>query len=87
MTRQTETKPASVPQAQQAGAISQEWEWVNPCVWTIRMLTTLIKGVKGQKWFRLIDKVFSARNLRIAYGQVARNGGAAGVDHVTTGQL
>jgi hypothetical protein len=32
------------------------------------MLTALIKGVKGQKWFRLIDKVFSERNLRIAYG-------------------
>jgi RNA-directed DNA polymerase len=87
MTRQTETKPASVPQAQQAREIPPEWEWVNPCVWTIRMLTALIKGVKGQKWFRLIDKVFSERNLRTAYGQVAKNGGAAGVDHVTTVQF
>src|SRR5690606_15518563 len=52
-------------------------------VWTTRMLTTLITGVEGGKWFRLIDKVFSERNLLAAYQQVAKNDGAPGVDHVT----
>ncbi len=52
-------------------------------MWTIRMLTALVEGVKGRKWFRLIDKVFAERNLWTAYGQVAKNGGAAGVDHET----
>lgn len=48
------------------------------------MLTTLLKGVEGEKWFRLYDKVFSERNLLAAYQQVAKNKGAPGVDHVTT---
>lgn len=47
------------------------------------MLTTLEQGVEGGKWFRLFDKVFAERNLWAALQQVARNDGAAGVDHVT----
>lgn len=47
------------------------------------MLTTLEQGVEGGKWFRLFDKVFAERNLWAAFQQVARNGGAAGVDHGT----
>ena len=51
------------------------------------MLTALITGVKGQKWFRLIDKVFAERNLWAAFQQVAVKKGAAGVDHVTVIQF
>jgi RNA-directed DNA polymerase len=47
------------------------------------MLTTLEQGVKGGKWFSLIDKVHPIRTLEQAFFQVARNDGAAGVDHVT----
>lgn len=47
------------------------------------MLTTLEQGVEGGKWFRLFDKVFAERNLWAAFQQVARNDGAAGVDHAT----
>ncbi|MCH8840690.1 MAG: group II intron reverse transcriptase/maturase [Planctomycetes bacterium] len=47
------------------------------------MLTTLETGVKGGKWFSLIDKVSSEANLYWAFVQVARNKGAAGVDRVT----
>jgi len=47
------------------------------------MLTTLVEGVEGGKWFRLFDKVFSERNLLAAYQQVASKKGAAGVDHVS----
>jgi len=47
------------------------------------MLTALIEGVEGGKWFRLIDKVFSERNLFAASQQVASKRGAPGVDHVT----
>ncbi len=47
------------------------------------MLTTLVKGVEGGKWFRLFDKVFAERNLLAALQQVAANDGAPGVDHVT----
>ncbi len=47
------------------------------------MLTALEQGVEGTKWFRLFDKVFAERNLWAAFQQVARNDGAAGVDHQT----
>jgi RNA-directed DNA polymerase len=58
--------------------------WVEPTVWTERMLAALQTGVKGGKWFSLIDKVHPERTLRAAFSQVAENDGAAGVDHVTT---
>lgn len=51
------------------------------------MLTTLITGVEGAKWFRLFDKVFAERNLFAAFQQVARNAGAPGVDHVTVDEF
>jgi len=47
------------------------------------MLTALETGVKGGKWFSLIDKVSSARVLRWAFTRVQANGGAAGADHQT----
>jgi RNA-directed DNA polymerase len=47
------------------------------------MLTALQNGVKGGVWFRLIDKVYSPRNLQAAFAKVRANGGAAGVDHQT----
>jgi RNA-directed DNA polymerase len=89
MTKRKEHTPATVPLAQQAGAtradddVRSRWRWVSPCAWTVRMLTALEQGVEGTKWFRLIDKVFAERNLWAAFQQVARNDGAAGVDHQT----
>jgi len=47
------------------------------------MLTALEQGVKGGKWFSLIDKIHPESTLRAAFSQVAANKGAAGVDHVT----
>lgn len=87
MTMPAENTPAIVPQAQQAGEILSRWRWVEPCAWSVRMLAALEQGVKGEKWFRLFDKVFAERNLLAAFQQVAKNDGAAGVDHVTTGQF
>ena len=91
MTDETpEKKPATVSEAtQQAGeaqpaaGVRARWSWVEPEVWTERMLTALEEGVKGGKWFRLIDKVYALRTLRQAYARVKANHGAAGVDHVT----
>jgi RNA-directed DNA polymerase len=47
------------------------------------MLTALEVGVKGGKWYSLIDKVISQGNLKSAFTQVKRNKGSAGVDRVT----
>jgi len=67
----------------QAGEIRARWAWVEPSVWTERMLTALEAGVKGGKWFSLMDKVEALANLRSAFERVKANGGAAGVDHQT----
>jgi RNA-directed DNA polymerase len=82
-TKPTEHQPATVPLAQQAGEIPSRWRWVEPCVWTVRMVAALDQGVEGGKWFRLFDKVFAERNRLAAFQKVARNDGAAGVDRVT----
>src|SRR6266849_4222380 len=57
--------------------------WGKPQVWTERMLAALGRGVKGGKWYSLIDKLYPVPVLRAAFAQVAANRGAAGVDHVT----
>jgi RNA-directed DNA polymerase len=79
-----EEQPSAVPAtAQQDGDVLARWAWTEPAVWTERMLTALEEGVKGGKWFRLIDKVSAERNLLAGYGKAAAHRGAPGVDHVT----
>ena len=76
-----ESQPAAVPPgAKRTGDIPARWAWVEPSVWTERMLTALEQGVKGGKWFSLIDKVTPVTTLAAAFRQVAANRGAAGVD-------
>ena len=42
MTRRSESTPAIVPDvATQAGEAARKWDWVEPSVWTVRMLTAL----------------------------------------------
>ena len=85
-----ETQPATVSErtkqagkAQHPWALRARWSWVEPEVWTERMLTALEQGVKGNKWFSLMDKVYALPNLRKAFEKVKSHGGAAGVDQVT----
>jgi RNA-directed DNA polymerase len=83
-TTMSEDQPSKVPHAaKQDGEVLFRWSWTQRAVWTERMLTALEQGVKGGCWFSLMDKVYAPRNLEAAYQQVARNRGAAGVDHVT----
>jgi RNA-directed DNA polymerase len=44
------------------------------------MLAALDKGVKGGRWFSLMDKVYAPANLAAAWKSVRSNRGAAGVD-------
>jgi len=69
--------------SRQATETRSRWSWAEPSVWTDRMLTALENGVKGGKWFSLIDKVFSTANLESAWRRVAGNRGAPGVDRIT----
>lgn len=87
-TRRPETTPDRVPErATPAGELPPRWGWTEPSVWTERMLKTLETGVRGGKWFSLIDKVYAGANLLAAYERVARNKGAAGVDHIGVEQF
>jgi RNA-directed DNA polymerase len=84
MGRRPEEELAAVSEeTKQARDIRARWSWVEPEVWTDRMLTALEEGVKGGQWFSLMDKVYSAGNLRQAFRGVQANGGSAGVNHET----
>jgi RNA-directed DNA polymerase len=75
---------AAVPvMANPADASRARRAWVAPEVWTDRMLTALEQGVKGGRWYTLMDKVAALPTLRAAFARVKANRGAAGVDHVT----
>ncbi len=79
-----EDKSAAVSkQAKQAEETRARWSWVEPSIWTDRMLEALEKGVRGGKWFSLIDKVYRLKTLRRAWEQVRTNDGAPGIDKVT----
>jgi len=65
---------------QETEAPSREWWWVEASVWTERMVSALVNGVKGEKWFSLIDKLVRPGTLEAAWHKVARNKGASGVD-------
>src|SRR3990167_3209527 len=56
---------------------------VETVVWTERMLAALISGVKGGKWFSLVDKVSRTGTLERAWKLVQKNQGAGVVDGVT----
>lgn len=63
------------------------WPWVAPEVWTKRMLQALVNGVKGGKWFSLMDKVYAPSNLEAAWKRVKRKKGAAGVNGQSVAQF
>src|SRR5437764_14399990 len=58
----------------------RDWSWVEASVWTERMVSALVNGVKGGRWFSLIDNVTAPATLVVAWLKVRSNRGAAGVD-------
>jgi RNA-directed DNA polymerase len=79
--KQSESQAPIVPTATQgAETRGRDWSWVEASVWSERMLAALENGVKGGKWFSLIDKVYRAETLKAAWQKVKANAGAAGVD-------
>ena len=65
------------------GAEARDWSWVEASVWTERMVSALGNGVKGGRWYSLMDKVAAPRTLEVAWTKVRANKGAAGVDGVS----
>lgn len=81
MTRQEKAPavPALATQGAETGN-DRDWSWVEASVWTERMVSALGNGVKGGRWFSLIDKVMAPKTLEAAWAKVRANKGAAGVD-------
>jgi RNA-directed DNA polymerase len=79
--KNSEIKSAAVPEeAKQAEEIDGRWPWVERSVWSERMLQALENGVKGGKWFSLMDKVWREDNLWSAWMKNTLNQGSAGID-------
>lgn len=76
-------KPATVPDTAKQAGEARLRACAEPSVWTERMLTALVAGVKGGRWFSFFDKVHAERNLASAFERVRVNKGAPGVDRQT----
>src|SRR5260221_9453465 len=84
MTRQEKAPavPALATQGAETGN-DRDWSWVEASVWTERMVSALENGVKGGRWYSLMDKVYAPATLAAAWARVRSNRGAAGVDGVS----
>jgi len=68
---QLQMKLPGVPQAKQGRDVAPKWAWTEAVVWTERMLATLERGIRGGKWYSLMDKVGKMANLQRAVEKVA----------------
>lgn len=79
--------PGSTAVKRQTSDLRQRWGWTEESIWTENMLVALENGVKGGKWFSLIDKVYDLRTLKAAWKKVRANKGAAGIDDISVGMF
>ena len=77
---QSEFREVPAGARQGTDARRRDWWWAEASIWTERMVSALVNGVKGGKWFSLVDKAVRPTSLDAAWRKVARNKGAAGVD-------
>ncbi len=79
-TKQAQAPGVPARATQGAETHDRDWSWAEATVWTERMVSALGNGVKGGKWFSVMDKAIRPTTLQTAWNKVASNGGAAGVD-------
>jgi RNA-directed DNA polymerase len=70
----------SASPAKQGSSIQSEATWIDRSVWNDRLLAALDNGVKGTKWYSLMDKVWRRQTLENGWQDLRRNRGGAGVD-------
>ena len=80
MTGSGQQNAASAEEAIQGGEAPRDFAWTEVSVWPKRMLSALGNGVKGGRWYALVDKVFAPNTLAAAWTKVRANKGVAGVD-------
>ena len=82
--RPNEEEPPGVPGTDKQGG-EDLWQRhkAEREVWSRGMLEALERGVKGGKWFSLIDKVYADKTLALGWEKVKSNAGACGVDGIT----
>ena len=80
METEKDEQPRAVRKLERGGETISRWNWVEPSVWTDRMLEALERGVTGGKWHSLIDKVTREKSLEVAWKQVEARKGGGGVD-------
>jgi RNA-directed DNA polymerase len=73
-------KASTVPVKAKQGAEAHGIPGVEASIWTERMVSALVNGVEGGKWYSLMDKVYAPKTLALAWEKVRANRGAAGVD-------
>lgn len=80
----TENTVPAVPERDKQGA-EDLWQRhkAQQGVWSSKMLEALARGVKGNRWFSLIDKVYAEATLVKAWEKVKSNAGACGVDRAS----
>jgi RNA-directed DNA polymerase len=83
-----EAPPPAVPERDKQGG-EDLWQRhkAERGVWSEKMLTALETGVKGNKWFSLIDKITKIWTLELAWAKVRVNAGACGVDGITVARF
>lgn len=79
--------PPVAPSPRQLEGLRAQLSLESNAIWTDRMLEALQKGVKGNRWYSLMDKVWNPSHLRLGAWQVIRNDGAPGIDHRSCQQL
>lgn len=60
---------------------------VEAAIWTERMVSALVNGVEGGRWYSLMDKVCAPATLQLAWQKVKANRGMAGVDGMSVGRF
>lgn len=56
-------------------------------IWTERMVSALVNGVEGGRWYSLMDKLCAPATLQLAWQKVKANRGMAGVDGMSVGRF
>ena len=73
--------PARAKQGAEAEGVDTKRPKAEATVWTDRMVSALVNGVKGGRWFSLIDKVWAPATLADESSQTLLD---AGANHVAS---